>query len=86
LDEVKSGDGENPKRCQATAVQETRIRPEFLENDHLRVFASSRETLSPSALQPLGGWGGRAAHLFSIHPDTSAAAFKTIQPFFNGGL
>jgi hypothetical protein len=29
--------------------------------------------------------GGRAAHLFSIHPDTSAAEFKTIQPFFNGG-
>jgi hypothetical protein len=29
--------------------------------------------------------GGMAAHLFSIHPDTSAAAFKTIQQFFNGG-
>jgi hypothetical protein len=32
-------DGKNPKRCQATAFQETRIRSEFLENDHLRAFA-----------------------------------------------
>jgi hypothetical protein len=29
--------------------------------------------------------GGRAAHLFFDPPDTSAAAFKTIQQFFNGG-
>jgi hypothetical protein len=32
-------EGENPKRCQATAVQETRLRSEFLENDHLGVLA-----------------------------------------------
>jgi hypothetical protein len=32
-------EGENPKRCPATAVQETRIRSEFLENDHLGVLA-----------------------------------------------
>jgi hypothetical protein len=31
--------GRKPKRCQATAVQETRIRSEFLENDHLRGLA-----------------------------------------------
>jgi hypothetical protein len=36
---IERVDGGNPKRCQATAVQETRIRPEFFENDHLRVFA-----------------------------------------------
>jgi hypothetical protein len=56
-----------------------------LENDHLRAFASSRETLSPLRCSRLEA-GGMAAHLFSIHLDTSAAAFKTIQPFFNGGL
>jgi hypothetical protein len=86
LDGVKRADGENPKRCQATAVQERRIRPEFLENDHLRAFASSRETLSPLRCSRFGGWGGGRPTFFSIHPDTSAAEFKTIQPFFNGGL
>jgi hypothetical protein len=36
---IERADVENPKRCQATAVQETRIRSEFLENDHLRGLA-----------------------------------------------
>jgi hypothetical protein len=31
--------GRKPKRCQVTAFQETRMRAEFLENDHLRGFA-----------------------------------------------
>jgi hypothetical protein len=49
-------------------------------------FAPSRETLSPSALQPLWRLGGGRPTFFLIHPDSSAAAFKTIEPFFNGGL
>jgi hypothetical protein len=36
---IERADGENPKRGPATAVQETRIRPEFFENDHLRGLA-----------------------------------------------
>jgi hypothetical protein len=35
---IERVDGGNPKRCPATAVQESRIRSEFLENDHLRVL------------------------------------------------
>jgi hypothetical protein len=35
---IERVEGENPKRCQATAVQETRIQSEFFENDHLRVL------------------------------------------------
>jgi hypothetical protein len=38
LDGNRARRWENPKRCQATAVQETRIRSEFLEKDHLRVL------------------------------------------------
>jgi hypothetical protein len=36
---IERVEGEDPKRCQSTAVQETRIRSEFLENDHLGVLA-----------------------------------------------
>jgi hypothetical protein len=36
---IERVDGKNPKRCPATAVQESRIRSEFLENDHLGVLA-----------------------------------------------
>jgi hypothetical protein len=36
-------------------------------------------------MQPLWRLGGWRPTFFSIHPDSSAAAFKTIEPFFNGG-
>jgi hypothetical protein len=39
-----------------------------LENDHLRAFASSHETFSPSALQPLGGWGEGGPPFFRSTP------------------
>jgi hypothetical protein len=36
---IERVEGENPKRCPATAVQEIRLRSEFLENDRRRVLA-----------------------------------------------
>jgi hypothetical protein len=38
-------------------------------------FAFSRETLSPSALQPMVGWADGGPLFFDL-PDTSAAAFQ----------
>jgi hypothetical protein len=44
------------------------------------------ESNAPMGKSKVEAGGGMAAHLFLIQPDTSAAEFKTIQPFFNGGL